>query len=51
MNTRWQKSLLAAADQYDTPVGWERGNTRQMMIARLKDDITTNTPALQARSA
>ncbi|WP_341368843.1 hypothetical protein [Yoonia sp. BS5-3] len=34
MKSRWQKSLEAAVAAYDTPMPWERGETRKAMIAR-----------------
>lgn len=36
MKTRWQESLEAAAAAHDAPMPWERGASRQAMIARRK---------------
>lgn len=34
MKSRWQKSLEAAVEAYDTPMPWSRGDIRNAMIAR-----------------
>ena len=39
MKDRWQQSLQAAVEAYDTPMPWERGTQRQAMIARRKFKI------------
>lgn len=36
MKDRWQKSLEAAVEAYDTPMPWKRGEAREEMIARRK---------------
>lgn len=39
MKSRWQKSLEAAVEAYDTPMPWERGEKREAMIARREAKI------------
>jgi hypothetical protein len=34
MKSRWQKSLEAAVEAYDTPMPWARGEMRKAMITR-----------------
>ena len=53
MKSRWQKSLEAAVEAYDTPMPWARGATRNAMIWRRKERANEdNEPTtLQARSA
>ena len=39
IKSRWQKSLEAAVAAYDTPLPWERGETRDAMITRREAKI------------
>lgn len=43
MKSRWQKSLEAAVDAYDTPMPWARGDVRNAMIARRQQKANDNT--------
>ncbi len=53
MKSRWQKSLEAAVEAYDTPMPWARGDLRKAMIARreLKANSTVQPRRVIARTA
>ena len=53
MKSRWQKSLEAAVEAYDTPMPWARGDIRQAMISRRKHEANENSEphAIEAQRA
>lgn len=52
MKNRWHKSLLAAANAFDTPLPWERGTARQAMIARRRaQDVADDETDMVVRLA